>query len=472
MRRAEICRSSLHRQRAIKYLLLFAAFLFVPAWMWATDGHFLHGVGPVNEAMGGADTGICVDAAGSIAWNPACTSRFYGKDWEIYGSLFLPWRNVSSTVNADAFGPGVPSTTLSGTTQSHRDASFLPGLAFIYHKKSSKNAYSIAAEALSGFGVDYNESTNFSNPILTPQPPNGFGFGAIQSAYDLLGVPVGISRQVSHRLSLGMSVMPSFSMLKVMPAPFAAPVSAGSSMPYYLSAYDYAPALGIGVEAGLQYQFNRVLSAGLAYHSPVWFRDFQWQTADLTGAMHTLKFQMNLPQLMTAGIGISPTKGTRIGADARWFNYANTAGFSEAGFDKDDAVSGFGWRNIWAAGGGIMQQITTSTTLIAGYNYSQNPIPSAYAFLNVPAPAIVQHHVTAGVIQKIHGGWNLEGSYYHGFRNSLTGPWLSPQGQIPGTSVTSRLSENSVTIGLSMHFSIYKHQKLLMQARAMHKENR
>ena len=39
-------------------------------------------------------------------------------------------------------------------------------------------------------------------------------------------------------------------------------------------------------------------------------------------------------------------------------------------------------------------------------------------------------------------------TYYHAFQNSITGPWISGQGAIPGTSVTSKMSENSVTIGL------------------------
>jgi len=46
--------------------------------------------------------------------------------------------------------------------------------------------------AVSGFGVDYDQNTNFSNPILTAQAPNGFGFGRIRSNYMLVTVPVGI----------------------------------------------------------------------------------------------------------------------------------------------------------------------------------------------------------------------------------------------------------------------------------------
>jgi len=55
-----------------------------------TDGHFLHGDGPVNEAMGGADTGLCLDATGSIAWNPACAVKFSGRRFEFHEQSLCP----------------------------------------------------------------------------------------------------------------------------------------------------------------------------------------------------------------------------------------------------------------------------------------------------------------------------------------------------------------------------------------------
>jgi long-chain fatty acid transport protein len=440
--------------------LLFAGLLmFWSSSLQATDGHFLHGAGPVNEAMGGADTGICLDATGSIAWNPACTTHFEGRRFEFHGTGFAAWRDLSSTVNANAFGPGVPGATLQGTTVSHRDASFMPGLAFIYRPEGSRSAYHIAMLSVSGFGVDYDANTNFSNPILTAQPPNGFGFGRIRSNYALLEVPIGTSRLLTKKLSVGASVVPSFSMLQVIPAPFAAPVTAGSATPYYMSAGNNAPALGMGASAGLHYAINRAVSVGLAYHTPIWFQEFNWNRKDLAGGLHTLKFQMNLPQILSMGVGISPSGKTHLGVDARWFNYANTAGFAKSGFNPDGSVAGFGWNNIWAVGGGVQQQVMAGTKLIVGYNYSQNPIPSSLAFINMPAPAIVQNHVSGGIVQTLHSGWEVNITYYHAFRNSLTGPWLSPQGAIPGTSVTSRMSENSLTIGLAKSFEGHLRRK-------------
>jgi len=266
----------------------------------------------------------------------------------------------------------------------------------------------------------------------------------------LVTIPIGMGRQLTERLSVGFSLIPSLSMLQVIPAPFSAPVTAGSSMPYYLSAGNNAPAMGGGFSAGVHYAFEKV-SVGASYRSPVWFREFKWKRKDLSGASHSMSFQMNLPQVVSLGVGMSPAKNTRVGVDARWFNYENTAGFDEVGYDTDDSVSGFGWKNIWSIGGGVQQKVSKSLKVLGGYNYSGNPVPDKYAFFNAPAPAIVQHHASGGFMQSI-GNCDLTVTYYHAFRNSVTGPWISQQGPIPGTSVTSKMSENSVTLGFAKAF--------------------
>jgi len=118
-------------------------------------------------------------------------------------------------------------------------------------------------------------------------------------------------------------------------------------MPYYLSAGNRAPAMGAGFSGGVHYAFSK-LSLGASYRSPVWFREFNWNRKDLTGASHAMSFQMNLPQVVSIGTGASPAKNTHIGVDARWFNYENTAGFAKSGYNADGSVAGFGWKNIWA----------------------------------------------------------------------------------------------------------------------------
>jgi lysozyme family protein len=76
---------------------------------------------------------------------------------------------MSSTVDANAFGAGMPGATLSGTTVSKTDTSLMPGLAFIYHPNGSANAYSVAMLAVSGFGVDYAVRAGAKIDHVTPR---------------------------------------------------------------------------------------------------------------------------------------------------------------------------------------------------------------------------------------------------------------------------------------------------------------
>jgi hypothetical protein len=58
----------------------------------------------------------------------------------------------------------------------------------------------------------------------------------------------------------------------------------------------------------------------------------------------------------------------------------------------------------------------------------------------------VQHHASGGIVQTAYN-LDVNVTYHHAFQNSTTGPWISDRGLISGTGVTSKMSENSLTIG-------------------------
>lgn len=432
-------------------VLFLAVALLAAGRLPATDGHVMHGAGPVNESIGGAGTGACLDATGSIAWNPACTVTFEGTFLDGAFEYFVPFRSLSSSVGANAFGVGFPAQSMFGVTQSATNAGAMPSFAFVKHGPKSRNAYHMGLVSVAGFGVDYPQDNTFHNAILTPQAPAGMGFGAIDSSYAMMKVPIGISRMVTSRLAIGVSVVPALSMLKVAPAPFAAPVSIGGGAAQYLSASNTSKAAGIGGDVGVHYQLGRTVSLGAAWHSPMRFAAFQWNALDASNQPHTVRFRMDMPQFVTMGIGVTPAAGTLLAADVRWINYANTQGFAASGFNPDGSVAGFGWRNIWTAGGGVQQRVARKYFLRLGYNYSQNPIPAALSFFNTPAPAIVQHHITAGLTKVLSPRLAIHLVYYHVFENHETGPYMGPQGPMANASVTNQLAENSFAVGFTRH---------------------
>lgn len=417
-------------------ILIAASAILMPAKdASATDGHFLHGVGTINQTMGGAGTAAFLDSLGTIAWNPAGTVDFEGGRLDLAVEYFIPDRTVSSSI----------ANTMSGSTDSDTNASIMPAFGYIYHRKGTSSAWHISLYGLAGFGVDYpqdNTMTATTNAMLMPQSMGGFG--TIQSDYRLMKLSAGQSFIVSDRLSMGYSVIPAYSSLKVTPAPFANPTSTG-----YPSAGKPEGATGIGFQGGLRYKANNKVNLGLSITTPLHFGKFKWN--DSNG--NPLYFNLDVPGFVSAGIGYTPCQKTLYAADVRWINYADTNGFDKSGFTPTASVAGFGWDNIFAFGIGVQRKISQNTKLRVGYNYSQNPIDSSLSFFNTPAPAIIKDHATIGITRKLKSGNEYSIGYYHAFANEISGPMVNPTtGVVAGTTVTNRLAEDSIALGYSYSF--------------------
>ncbi|MFA6449944.1 MAG: hypothetical protein WCX65_10765 [bacterium] len=401
----------------------------------ATDGHFLHGVGTINQTMGGAGTAAFLDSLGTIAWNPAGSVDFEGGRLDLTIEYFIPSRTISSSISG----------VMSGSTESDTNSSVMPAFGYIYHRKGASSAWHISLYGLAGFGVDYpqeNTVSATSNAILMPQ--SMAGFGAIQSDYRLMKIALGQSFIVSKRLALGYSVIPAYSSLEVTPAPFANPTSTG-----YPSADSPEGATGIGFQGGLRYKAGKNINLGLSVTTPLHFGKFEWN--DSNG--NPLSFNLDVPGFISAGIGYSPSGKTTYAADIRWINYADTNGFDKSGFTPTASVAGFGWDNIFALGIGAQRKISQNTNMRIGYNYSQNPIDSSLSFFNSPAPAIIKHHATIGLTRKLKSGNEYSIGYYHAFANEISGPMVNPAtGAVAGTTVTNKLAEDSIAWGYSYNF--------------------
>ncbi|MGH7693392.1 MAG: hypothetical protein ACRENH_00345, partial [Gemmatimonadaceae bacterium] len=76
-----------------------------------------------------------------------------------------------------------------------------------------------------------------------------------------------------------------------------------------------------------------------------------------------------------------------------------------------------------------------------------NPIPDDLTMFNLPAPAIVQHHATFGLGYEFAHGFEVDLGYYRAFSNKISGPFQGMAGPMPGSRVTSELSEQSFLVG-------------------------
>ena len=413
----------------------------------ATDGHFLHGVGAVNSAVGGIGVAAPSSLLGAFYVNPAGLAAFGGTVTELGFEMFKPDRSIASSAGGQ-----------SGSTNSSSEFVPIPAFGWSRQLASERLVVGVAGLGIGGFGVDYR--TDQTNPILAPRP---YGFGGVYSNFSLMKIIPGFGYKVSDRVRVGGAINVDWASLAVDPMPIAAPaVDAGpdgifntaDDRAYYSRATDADGSFGAGAQLGVQVELSQDLWAGLAYTSPQIFQKFQfdgvYENPNLPsfGMPRTIKFAMDVPAVYGAGISFAPGMGLLAGVDAKYIDYAHTRGFSKKGFAPDGAVLGFGWRSIWSVGTGIEVK-PSAVAFRIGYNYSQNPIPADQTMFNAPAPAVVRHHATAGLGYTFDNGLSVDLAYYRAFRSSIEGPFQTPAGAVSGTSVKSTLSEQSVLLGFT-----------------------
>jgi len=434
---------------SVRGLLPFVMLLFLAAPARGTDGHFLHGVGAVNSAMGGSGVAAIGDVLGSFYLNPAGLHAGRGTRSALGFEMFRAVRSVSSSM--PGFG--------AGSTQSKSD--FVPVPAFAWTTAvNDKVTVGIGGLGIGGFGVDYPQSN--TNPILGPRP---MGFGQVFSNFGLMKVSPAVAFEATDKLQLGFALNVDWASLAVDPFPGASPAadpgSDGTPMTmddraFYSRAAAADGAWGFGFQAGLIYKATDKLNLGLSYASKQSFQDFEWNVTyenpflPSFGQARTITFGMDVPAVMAGGFAFDDGKLLWTG-DVRYITYSSTDGFAKSGFDRTGAVQGFGWEDIFVFATGAQYMVGDEVAVRAGWNYSENPIPDALSLFNLPAPAIVQQHATFGFGFQAVEGLHVDLAYYHVFENEISGPMYGPMGPISGSSVSSKMYEDSVIMTFSFH---------------------
>lgn len=410
-----------------RFTLLFAAALAsAAAPLAAGNGHFLHGVGAVNSAMGGAGVGLPNDPLGALNLNPALLTELDGNRF----AFAAEYADASNAVESQV-GP------FSGRTEESGDEAIIPAFGWTRHKPGSRFASGMGFLGRAGFGVDYPQDP--TNPILAPQP---VGFGRVYAAYEYLHVPTVLAMRVNDRLSLGISIIVGRSSLTANPAGFASPdCSAGGVC--FVPSVEKDSAFGFGAQVGVLYKINPAFSIGAAYTLEQDFEDFEWNSTVANpnlpnfGAARTIRFQLNNPAIWAVGLGFTPTENLKIALDAKRAEYGSAEGFSGPG--------SLGWEDIDTFAIGVQYQATPMLALRVGYNKTDNAIPDASAFFNVASPSIWGDHYTGGLGLAIDKNFSLDLAYYKATKTEISSPFLSPVvGPVPGTRVKNEMSMESL----------------------------
>lgn len=346
----------------------------------ATNGMRMIGFGPVQDSMGGVGVGATLDAC-SLLSNPAGIVDL-AQRLDVGGSWFKP------TVKYQATG-AQPGYVMSDgqTLDSDRGASPIPGIGYV-RPISDKLSVGMGVFGVAGMGVDY---------------PTNLYYGPTLTSYLQARFTPGVAYRLNEYLSVGATA-------NLMLAQMEYDVASGAGQ----AKHSTANALGIGGTLGVKFTPVKLVTLGAAWESKSSFQDFTFHVPSRPNPMNpgttipggTDKLRFDQPQSFTLGASVSPLETLLVAADVQWINWSATMGDNLPKYTSDANATGampfnMGWSDQWVFKVGAQVTPVRGLDLRVGYNYGKTPLDKTRAFENIAFPAVVEHHLTAGVGYKV-----------------------------------------------------------------------
>ncbi|OAB30427.1 long-chain fatty acid transport protein [Flavobacterium fryxellicola] len=414
--------------------------IFFFTTLFAQSGHLMQGVGAANMSMGGASTAQPIDISGALKWNPAAISAFEGSTISLNVGLFVANPQISSTVPT-------PNGPMSGTSTDVKSNSIMPSLGFVYGKKDSKHTFGAFAFGVSGFGVDFPEST--TNPINMPQSMGGFG--NLTSNYMMLQTGLSYAYKLSKSVSIGVSPNFNIATLELKPNPTANPTMAG------YPTTNNAIATGFGGQIGIFYQNEEGFKLGASYKTEQQFSNFEFENTYLDNSRSENSFKMYFPAIYSLGVGYSNSK-LDLAFDFRQVEYSRTEGFEDYGWSATGAVKGFGWKDMQVLSLGAQYKGIKKLPLRVGYTYNTNPIKPELAFFSASAPAVIQNAYQFGfgyefseklTFNTVYHNATSDGSSEGPIYNPMLAGQTNPLGTVPNSKVSYKMDTSMLMLGIT-----------------------
>ncbi len=410
------------------------------------QGHWLHGVGPINSSMGGAGTGLPEDAVAALMYNPALV----GAEPDNHITFSTEFFTTAIEIEIEAFG-----TT--GKGKSTPALGVIPAFGWTYQIPDTKFGVGFGLIGIAGFQTDYAEQPG---TIVFDKAANG-GFGRIFTDYNVAKIPVGISYQATPKLRLGLSMNVYRANLAIAPLPYQVFDEVAVTTPVAPAGTRYFPEGGnqngrfaVAGQFGFYYRHNDRFSLGGSLTTPQNFKPFKWNsffadpTATTFGDHRTIEYDLDGPLMAGIGVGIKPTPKVSIAIDGTYTRYTGVSGFGSPGGIVGGIVQPFGWRNVMAIKAGTRYQANDKVDIRAGYSFSQMPLISRNVLTATGAPATFQNHFTGGMGIKVFPSLTLQASFYIVPREHIKGPFLIDQlGPTPPATPGTMDTSNKITSG-------------------------
>ena len=394
------------------------------------QGAILSAGGPIHRAMGGASTAAPASANSALYWNPATISGLAQNELEVGLGFITTQHEVSSS-----FGP------FAGTTDADSGSVPLPSFGWVQHLGDSRWTFGLGVNSVAGFKT--NVQSDPSNPVLMPSPT---GLGGISSEASFIQIAPNLSYAVTERVSL--AIGPTITTGQIALDPFI--VDSANADGSYSSGRASRYRWGGGVQAGVFYAGHEGVNLGASIKSPTWMDSFELPGRDQNGLPRTLTADVDLPMILSVGVGVTRYEDWLFAADFRYFDYAHTDGFGgPAMFHPDGRLQGLDWSSVFASAFGVQRRIGDRVTLRSGYTYNQSPIRNSESFYNLATPLIYQHMLSLGGSYDFCSNIACSVGYSHYFEADVQGPIVSPAvGPLAHTSVTNRVSADVLDFGI------------------------
>ena len=375
--------------------------------VFATNGMQLIGIGPVQRSMGGAGSALPLDSM-VITVNPAAITELPPMV-DLGVTYFAPFTDYEATHIPMMGGTSVDES-------SYYPASFIPNLGFVY-PITDRFSLGLAIFGSAGMGVDY-------DPAL-------YGAG-VWTSFSMMKIVPAVAYKVTDELSLGLA-------LNIDNAVMGFKAGGGPS-------HDKDSQWGLGFQAGIYYKPMDELAFSLSYISPQWFNDFEFDTIFGRDTM-----DLDLPMQIVFGVGWEPTERLRLALDLKWINWSATMGSDQPDTPTNTTgqVFDMDWSDQFVIAIGAEYDLIPETLKVrAGYNYGKHPLNPDRAFENIAFPALVEHHLTAGV------GWSPVDNLWVNL-GFMYAPSISISGSQSAQALSdyeTRLNEYSIDFGISYRF--------------------
>ena len=404
---------------------------------FATNGTQLIGIGPTSRAMGGVGIAAPQDAISAVFANPAgmCFGPYCPtSQFDFAGTLFMPEPQAEVKASGQTF------------KADSRDNNYaIPAIGFSVPigEAESRWRFGLSAYGVSGLGVDYRDTA-------IDQPNFFFGgtqplAAGIYTNTQLMKFAPTIAYQALMNLSVGLSAQVNYSALDL-----------GDGT---VAAYSY------GVKLGAIYKPIDPLSIGLVYTSP---QEATYNHVfDFSGNGRRQNLTLEQPQELGLGVAYE-FFGPRVlvETNVKWINWSDAEGYED--FDWDDQY-------VFAVG--AQWEAIENLFFRVGYNYAENPVdendidgslvgpgppkfvdvqgkslPAYYyeSFRVIGLPAVVEHHITAGIGYQIGESLKVDFSYMHAFENDLTETGIAPDGS--DAKLKSELYEDAISFAFTYRF--------------------